>query len=71
VASGLIDAGRLGGSVYPLYDAANATGIPFVVAALFTGKGINRVPVTAVDGRLLGIVTRGDLIKAALGGAAK
>jgi CBS domain-containing membrane protein len=41
------------------------------IAALFTGKGINRVPVTAADGRLLGIVTRGDLIKAALGGAAK
>ncbi len=37
VASGLIDAGQLGGSVYPLYDAATATGIPFVVAALFAG----------------------------------
>ena len=41
------------------------------IAALFTGKGINRVPVTTADGRLLGIVTRGDLVKAALGGAAK
>ena len=42
------------------------------IAAIFTGKGINRVPVTAADGRLLGIVTRGDLVKqAALGGAPK
>jgi len=41
------------------------------IAALSTGKGINRVPVTAADGRLLGIVTRGDLVKTALGGAPK
>ena len=41
------------------------------IAALFTAKGINRVPVTDPDGRLLGIVTRGDLVKAALGGAAQ
>lgn len=37
VASGLLDAARLGRSVYPLYDAANATGIKFVIAALFAG----------------------------------
>lgn len=41
------------------------------IAALFTEKGINRVPVTDADGRLLGIVSRGDVIKAALGGAVK
>lgn len=41
------------------------------IAAIFTGKGLNRVPVTAADGRLIGIVTRGDLVKAALGGTAK
>ena len=41
------------------------------IAALFTGQGINRVPVTDADGRLLGMVSRGDLVRAALGGAAK
>ncbi len=41
------------------------------IAALFTAKGINRVPVTDTDGRLLGIVSRGDLVKASIGGAAK
>lgn len=34
------------------------------IAALFTERGINRVPVTDPEGRLLGIVTRGDLVKA-------
>lgn len=37
------------------------------IAALFTEKGINRVPVTDATGRLLGLVSRGDLIKAAMG----
>jgi len=37
------------------------------IAALFTEKSINRVPVTDADGRLLGLVTRGDIIKAAMG----
>ncbi len=41
------------------------------IAAIFTGRSINRVPVTDPEGRLLGIVTRGDLVKAALGGVAK
>ena len=34
------------------------------IAALFTERGINRVPVTDPGGRLLGIVSRGDLVKA-------
>lgn len=41
------------------------------IAALFTAKGINRVPVTDADGRLLGLVSRGDIVKAAMGGGAK
>ena len=41
------------------------------IAALFTGRGINRVPVTDPSGRLLGLVSRGDLVKAAMGGVAK
>jgi CBS domain-containing membrane protein len=41
------------------------------IAALFTEKGINRVPVTDPAGSLLGLVSRGDLIKAAMGGVAK
>jgi CBS domain-containing membrane protein len=41
------------------------------IAALSTEKGINRVPVTAADARLLGLVTRGDIIKAAIGEGAK
>jgi CBS domain-containing membrane protein len=41
------------------------------IAAIFTEKGFNRVPVTDADGRLLGIVSRGDLVKAARGGAAQ
>lgn len=40
------------------------------IAALFTSKGINRVPVTDSTGRLLGLVSRGDLVKAAMGGVA-
>lgn len=35
--SGLIEAGQLGKSVYPLYDAAKATGKLYVVIALFVG----------------------------------
>ncbi|MCX5892806.1 MAG: CBS domain-containing protein [Deltaproteobacteria bacterium] len=41
------------------------------IAALFTAKGINRVPVTDAEGRLLGLVSRGDLVRAAMGGAAQ
>ena len=37
VCSGLVAADKLGESVYPLYDAALATGKPFVIAALFAG----------------------------------
>ncbi len=38
------------------------------IAALFTGRGLNRVPVTDPAGRLLGLVSRGDLVRAAMGG---
>ncbi len=38
------------------------------IAALFTEKKINRAPVTDTTGRLLGLVSRGDLVKAALQG---
>jgi CBS-domain-containing membrane protein len=41
------------------------------IAAIFTEKGLNRVPVTDVEGRLLGLVTRGDIVKAAVGGGSK
>lgn len=37
VCSGLIEAGTLGDSVYPLFDAAMATGKLFVVIAMFIG----------------------------------
>lgn len=37
VCSGLIPAGQLGSSVYPLYEAAVATGKLYVAAALFVG----------------------------------
>ena len=37
VCSGLVDAKTLGGSVYPLYDAALATGKLYVIVALFVG----------------------------------
>ena len=40
------------------------------IAALFTGRGLNRVPVTDPSGRLLGLVSRGDLVRAAMGGGA-
>jgi len=36
------------------------------IAALFSARHINRAPVTDADGRLLGIVTRGDLVRATL-----
>lgn len=35
------------------------------IAAIFTRKGINRVAVTGTDGRLRGIVSRGDIVRAA------
>ena len=34
------------------------------VAAIFVEKGINRIPVVDPDGHVVGIVTRGDIIKA-------
>ncbi len=37
------------------------------IAALFTDRGINRVAVTDPEGRLLGLVSRGDIIKATMG----
>jgi len=36
------------------------------IADLFAGKGINRVPVTDQEGKLVGIVSRGDIIRGAL-----
>jgi len=39
------------------------------MAELFTQRRINRAPVTDKEGRLVGIVTRGDLIRATLQGA--
>ncbi len=36
------------------------------IAALFAAKGINRAPVTDAQGRLLGIVSRADLVKVGL-----
>jgi CBS-domain-containing membrane protein len=41
------------------------------IAAVFTDKGINRAPVVDSAGRLLGLVSRGDLVKAATGRAAR
>lgn len=37
VCSGLVGAEQLSASVYPLYDAALATGKPFIISALFIG----------------------------------
>ena len=37
VCSGLVPAEELGSSIYPLYDAAIATKMPFVIGALFVG----------------------------------
>ncbi len=37
------------------------------IAALLTDRGINRVAVTDPEGRLLGLVSRGDIIKATMG----
>jgi CBS domain-containing membrane protein len=37
------------------------------IAALLTGRSINRVPVTGPDGRLLGLVSRGDIVGATMG----
>ena len=37
------------------------------IATLLTQKGINRVAVTDPDGRLLGLVSRGDIVKATMG----
>ena len=34
------------------------------IAALFAAKGINRAPVADAEGRLLGIISRADLVKA-------
>ena len=37
------------------------------IAALLTQKSINRVAVTDPEGRLLGLVSRGDIVKATMG----
>ncbi len=37
------------------------------IAALLTQKSINRVAVTGPDGRLLGLVSRGDIVRATMG----
>jgi CBS domain-containing membrane protein len=39
------------------------------LAELFAARHINRTPVTDAEGRLVGIVTRGDLVKATLAGS--
>jgi CBS domain-containing membrane protein len=39
------------------------------LAELFAARHINRAPVTDAEGRLVGIVTRGDLVKATLSGS--
>ena len=36
------------------------------LAELFADRHINRAPVTDAEGRLVGIVTRGDLVRATL-----
>lgn len=41
VCSGLVGWEKLGASVYPLYDAALATKMPFVIAALFVGTTLS------------------------------
>ena len=40
------------------------------IAALLTDRGINRVPVTDPAGHLLGLVSRGDIVRATMGGGA-
>jgi len=37
------------------------------IATLLTQSGINRVAVTDPEGRLLGLVSRGDIVKATMG----
>ncbi|AGL00698.1 CBS-domain-containing membrane protein [Desulfoscipio gibsoniae DSM 7213] len=41
------------------------------VATIIAEKGVNRVPVVDVDGKLIGIITRQDIIKASLGDAGR
>lgn len=41
ICSGLLGAEELGGSVYPLYEAALATGKKYVIAALFVGTALS------------------------------
>ena len=38
------------------------------IAALFTSRNINRVPVVDTEGKVIGIVTRGDLLQSACHG---
>ena len=38
-----------------------------IIAALLTDRGINRAPVTDPAGHLLGLVSRGDIVKATMG----
>jgi CBS domain-containing membrane protein len=40
------------------------------IIGLFLEKGINRAPITGSDGRILGILTRNDIISASAGNAA-
>jgi CBS domain-containing membrane protein len=40
------------------------------IAALLTDRGINRVPVTDPAGHLLGLVSRGDIVRGTMGGGA-
>ena len=48
--------------------SVNVDDIVSDVAELFTSKGINRAPVVNVEeGRIIGIVTRGDLMRASIG----
>jgi CBS domain-containing protein len=50
----------------PALTVAPATPVKDI-ARLFTQNGINRVPVTGPDGRLLGLVSRADIVEAAMG----
>jgi CBS domain-containing protein len=50
----------------PAVTVAPATPVKSV-ARVLTRRGINRVAVTDPDGRLLGLVSRGDIVKATMG----
>ncbi|MFQ6063717.1 MAG: CBS domain-containing protein [Methanosarcinales archaeon] len=51
----------------PVITVSKTTSI-FQISALFTEKNINRVPVVDAENKLIGIVTRADIVKALGGG---